>query len=182
MGFHCLKKHVLSTNFHWRQKRGVNNFLIVKEYGRHEVSSIQVLIYVSVFFTSIFLFQNAFHYFISKVFFNRSLPNQKYFSDGKFSTKTVYLPKECLLNKQSVSLCEVSKTLRIFKKPCFLNCMSFLHNYTQKSNILIKISPMAIAFYYFHIFIIFQLLLGINSTQRVIGCQNRIIKGQAKMN
>ena len=95
---------------------------------------------------------------------------------------TVYLPKECLLNKQSVSLCEVSKTLRIFKKPCFLNCMSFLHNYTQKSNILIKISPMAIAFYYFHIFIIFQLLLGINSTQRVIGCQNRIIKGQAKMN
>ena len=24
MGLHCLKKHVLSTNFHWQQKRGKN--------------------------------------------------------------------------------------------------------------------------------------------------------------
>ena len=38
---------------------------------------------------------------------------------------TVYLPKECLLNKQSVFLCKVSKTLRILKKPCLLNQMSF---------------------------------------------------------
>ena len=27
----------------------------------------------------------------------------------------VYLPKKCLLSKQSVSLCKVSKTLKIFK-------------------------------------------------------------------
>ena len=25
MGLNCLKRHVLSTNFHWRQKRGVYN-------------------------------------------------------------------------------------------------------------------------------------------------------------
>ena len=59
MGLHCLKKHLLSTNFHWRQKRRVKNFSMVKEYGRHEFSSIQVLIFVSVcavdFLTSIFL-------------------------------------------------------------------------------------------------------------------------------
>ena len=60
MGLHYLKKHVLSANFHWRQKIGVNNFSMVKEYGRQEVSSTQVLIFVSVcvvvFLTSIFLF------------------------------------------------------------------------------------------------------------------------------
>ena len=32
-----------------------------------------------------------------------------------------YLPKECLLNKYPVSPCEVSKTLRIFKKLYLLN-------------------------------------------------------------
>ena len=71
---------------------------MVKEYGRHEVSSIQVLIFISVyvvgFLTSIFLFYNAFYYFIGKIFFNRSLPIQKYLSDGSFrnclSTKTVF--------------------------------------------------------------------------------------------
>ena len=26
-GLHCLKKHVLSTNFRWRQKRGAKNFI-----------------------------------------------------------------------------------------------------------------------------------------------------------
>ena len=26
MGLHCLKKHLLLTNFHWQQKREVNNF------------------------------------------------------------------------------------------------------------------------------------------------------------
>ena len=73
-------------------------FSMVKEYGRREVSSIQVLIFVSVcvvvFLTSIFLFQNAFYYFIGKIFFNRSLPIQKYLSDGNFrnclSTKRVF--------------------------------------------------------------------------------------------
>ena len=50
----------------------------------------------------------------------------------------VYQPKECLL---SVSVCEVSKTLRIFKKPYFLNQMQILHNYTQKSIISRRISP-----------------------------------------
>ena len=104
MGLHCLKKHVLSTNFHWRQKRRVKNFLMMKEYGRHAVSSIQVLIFVSmylvVFLTSIFLFlTNTFYYVIRKIFFNGSLSIQKYLSDGKFSSKSVYLPKECLLNK-----------------------------------------------------------------------------------
>ena len=30
MGLHCLKKHVLSTNFHWQQKREVKNFFDAK--------------------------------------------------------------------------------------------------------------------------------------------------------
>ena len=71
---------------------------MVKEYGRHEVSSIQVPIFISVcvvgFLTSIFLFYNAFYYFIGKIFVNRSLPIQKYLSDGSFrnclSTKTMF--------------------------------------------------------------------------------------------
>ena len=121
---------------------------MVKKYGRHEISSIQVLIFVSacvvVFRTSIFLFQRAFYYFIGRYCF---------VEDNSFKNicqleifVTVYLPKECLLNKQSLSLYEVSKSLRIFKKPCFLNEMPFLHNYTQKGIISRKISPWPQAF------------------------------------
>ena len=62
--------------------------LMVKEYGKHDVSSIQVLIFVSVcivvFLTGIFPFQRAFFYFIGTIFFRRSLPIQKYLSDGNF--------------------------------------------------------------------------------------------------
>ena len=43
-------------------------------------------------FLSVFL--KAFYYFIGKIFFRRSLPIQKYFSDGNFcnclSTKNVF--------------------------------------------------------------------------------------------
>ena len=48
MGLHSFKKHVLSTNFHGNTKEEWRNFSMVKEYGRHEVSSIQVLVLVSV--------------------------------------------------------------------------------------------------------------------------------------
>ena len=72
--------------------------LMVKEYGKHDVSSIQVLIFVSVcivvFLSSIFPFQRAFFYFIGTILFRRSLPIQKYLSDGNFhnclSTKGVF--------------------------------------------------------------------------------------------
>ena len=51
----AVNKFLLAT-----EKRSKEFFSMVKEYGRHEVSSIQVLIFVSVcvvvFFTSIFLF------------------------------------------------------------------------------------------------------------------------------
>ena len=55
---------------------------MVKEYyGRHDVSSIQVLIFVSVcvavFLTSIFLFKNAFYYFIGKIFLIEAYPFKK---------------------------------------------------------------------------------------------------------
>ena len=71
---------------------------MVKEYGKHEVSSVQFLIFVSVcivvFLTSIFFFYNAFHYFIGKMFLNGNLPIQKYLSGGNFphclSTKRVF--------------------------------------------------------------------------------------------
>ena len=96
MGLHCFKKHMLSTNFNG------NNFSMVKEYGRHEVSSIQVLIFVPVcvvvvFLTSIFLFQRAFYYFIGKIFFCRSLPIQKYLSDKNFCN---CLPTERVFTEQ----------------------------------------------------------------------------------
>ena len=74
---------------------------MVKEYGRHEVSSIQVLIFVSfcfvIFLTSIFLFYRAFYYSIGKIFLRRSLPIQKYLSDEDFGnilfTKKVFTEK-----------------------------------------------------------------------------------------
>ena len=51
----AVNKFLLAT-----EKRSKEFFSMVKEYGRHEVSSIQVLIFVSVcvvvFLTSIFLF------------------------------------------------------------------------------------------------------------------------------
>ena len=51
------------------------------------------------------------------IFFRGSLPIQKYLPDGNFRK---CLPTNCLitclLNKSPVSLCEVSKTLRILKK------------------------------------------------------------------
>ena len=94
MGLHFFRKHVLSTNFHWSVKEELENFSTVKEYGRHKVSSIQVLLSVSVcvvaFLTSAFL--RAFYYFTGKIFFLRSLPIQKYLSDGNF--RNSYIPKE----------------------------------------------------------------------------------------
>ena len=83
---------------------------MVKEYGRHEVNSIQVLIFASVcivgFLTSIFLFYNTFYYFIVKIIFNRSLPIQKYLSDGNFrnclSTKRVFTEQVVRISVSSV--------------------------------------------------------------------------------
>ena len=100
---HCLKKQVLSKNFHWRQKRRVKNFFdgkrIWQTRGQQYSGSYFCFCVCCCFSCQQFPFQNAFYYFIGKIFFNRSLPIQKYLSDGKFSSKTVYLPKECLLNK-----------------------------------------------------------------------------------
>ena len=60
MGLHCFRKHMLSTNLYGNKKEEQRIFSIVKEYGKHEVSSIQVLIFVPVcvvvFLPSIFLF------------------------------------------------------------------------------------------------------------------------------
>ena len=90
---HCLKKQVFSANFHQQQKR---------------VSIVSVVSIIS------------FYYFIGNIYFNRSLPIQKIFVRWKIFA-AAYLPKKCLLTKLSVSLCEVSKTLRIFEKLCLLN-------------------------------------------------------------
>ena len=71
---------------------------MVKEYGRHEISSIQVLVFVSVFvvfLASIFLLQRAFYYFIG------SLPIQKYLSDENFRN---CLPTERVFNEQVVRI------------------------------------------------------------------------------
>ena len=62
---------------------------MVKEYGRHKVSSIQVL----TFFLCVLLFFLLVFFFF-RTLFNRSLPIQKYLSDGNFrnclSTKRVF--------------------------------------------------------------------------------------------
>ena len=88
----------------------IDFFSTVKKYGRHEVSSIKVLIFVSVFlfFLLVFFFFRGFS-IISSV---------RYFFIGPYPFKNVcqmevfvifYVPKESLLNKQSISLCKVSK-------------------------------------------------------------------------
>ena len=69
--------------------------------------SIQVLFFVSlfvcvfVFHSSTFLFQRAFYYFIGKIFFLRSLPIQKYLSDGNFRN---CMPTERVFTEQVVRI------------------------------------------------------------------------------
>ena len=74
---------------------------MVKEYGKHEVSSIQVLIFVSVcvvvFLASSFLFRtlsiiSSVRYFLIEAYPFKNICQMEIFV-------TVYLPKECLLNK-----------------------------------------------------------------------------------
>ena len=90
---------------------------MVKEYGRHEVSSIQVLIFVPVsvvvFLSSVFLFYRAFYDLIGQIFFRRNLPIQKYLSDGNFCN---CLPTERVFTKQIVRI-----SLRILKRTLLLN-------------------------------------------------------------
>ena len=71
--------------------------LTVKEYGKHDVSSIQVLTFVSVCIVVFSLFRGL--SFISSVryFFVEAYPFKNICQMQIFLT--VYLPKECLLNK-----------------------------------------------------------------------------------
>ena len=74
---------------------------MVKEYGRHEVSSIQVVVFVSVCFV-VFLLVFPFYrklsiissvrYFLIEAYPFKNICQMEIFV-------TVYLPKECLLNK-----------------------------------------------------------------------------------
>ena len=112
------KKHVLSTN--WSRKEEQINFSTVKEYGRLVV------------FKSLFLFLSVFLFFLLVLSFFRGLSiisSVRYFFVEAYPFKnicqmeifvTVYLPKEYLLNKQFVSLCKVSKTLKNLKNTCLL--------------------------------------------------------------
>ena len=76
-------------------------FSMVKEYGRHEISSIQVLIFVSVsvvvFLTSIFLFRGLSIISSVRYFFLEAYPFKNICQTEIFVI--VCLPKECLLNK-----------------------------------------------------------------------------------
>ena len=134
------------------------------------------LIVFKFFFLFLCVFQRAFYYFIGKIFLHRSLPIKKCLSDGNFRN---FLPTEieCLLNKQSVSLCKVSKTLRIFKKTVPFKLNAVFTQLYPKEHYFEENFTLAITFYYFHICILFHLLLKINSTQRMIGCQKCIRKG-----
>ena len=74
---------------------------MVKEYGRHEISNIQVITFVSVcvvvFLTSIFNFYRVFYYFIGKYFFVEAYPFTNIYQMEIFVI--AYLPKKCLLKK-----------------------------------------------------------------------------------
>ena len=103
---HCFKKHVLSTK---EQQRETFSMVKLKEYAKHEISSIQVLLFVSVcivvFLTSIFLFRglsiiSSVRYFFVEVYQFKNICQMEIFV-------IVYLPKKCLLNNYFLSLCEV---------------------------------------------------------------------------
>ena len=112
------KKHVLSTN--WSRKEEQINFSTVKEYGRLVV------------FKFLFLFLGVFLFSLLVLSFFRGLSiisSARYFFVEAYPFKnicqmeifvTVYLPKQYLLNKQFVSLCKVSKTLKNLKNTCLL--------------------------------------------------------------
>ena len=112
------KKRVLSTN--WSLKEEKINFSTVKEYGRLVV------------FKFLFLLLGVFLFFLLVLSFFRGLSiisSVRYFFVEAYPFKnicqmeifvTVYLPKEYLLNKQFVSLCKVSKTLKNLKNTCLL--------------------------------------------------------------
>ena len=112
------KKHVLSTN--WSRKEEQINFSTVKEYGRLVV------------FKFLFLLLGVFLFFLLVLSFFRGLSiisPVRYFFVEAYPFKnicqmeifvTVYLPKQYLLNKQFVSLCKVSKTLKNLKNTCLL--------------------------------------------------------------
>ena len=81
-----------------------------------------------VVFKFLFLFLCVFLYFLLVFSFFRGLSiisSVKYFFVEAYPFKNIcqmeifviiYLPEECLLNKYSVSLCKVSKTLQMLKK------------------------------------------------------------------
>ena len=74
---------------------------------------------------------------------------------------TVYLAKNCLpcclLNKQKecASVREVSKTVGIYKKTLPLNYRPSTHNFTRRSTVPRKTSPLPLTCYYFCICIFF---------------------------
>ena len=77
----------------------------MEDYRIWKVSSIQILIFVPVrvvvFLTSVFRFYRAFYYFTGKILFRRSLPIQKYLSDGNFPN---CLPTERVFTEQEVGM------------------------------------------------------------------------------
>ena len=77
----------------------------MEDYRIWKVSSIQILIFVPVrvvvFLTSFFRFYRAFYYFTGKILFLRSLPIQKYLSDGNFPN---CLPTERVFTEQEVGM------------------------------------------------------------------------------
>ena len=86
--------------------------------GTEKKSKEIFLIFVSVcvvfFLTNVFLFRGLSIISSGRYFFVEAYPYKNICQIEIFVI--FYLSTDCLLNKQSVSLCEVSKTLRIFKK------------------------------------------------------------------
>ena len=108
MRFHCFKNHVL--------------FSTVKEYARkiqgQQHSSSFFSFYVCCCFSYQHFFRGLSVFLSVRYFFGETYPFKNICQVEIFVI--VYLLKECLFNKKSVSSIQVSRTLRIFKNPLFL--------------------------------------------------------------
>ena len=118
---------------------------------QYSSSSFFLCFYVFLFFILVLSFFRGFSIISSvRYFFVEAYPFKNVCQMEIFVI--VCLPKEYLLNKQFVSLCKLSKTLKILKKTLLNAVFTQLYSkeYYFEENF-----TLAIAFYYFQIYILF---------------------------
>ena len=143
------------------------------EGQQYSSSSFFLYFYVFLFFILVLSFFRGFSIISSvRYFFVEAYPFKNVCQMEIFVI--VCLPKEYILNKQFVSLCKLSKTLKILKKN-IIKCSFYI--VILKRVLFRGKFHLGHSLYYFQIYSLFHLLLRTKSTQRMIGCQNGIRKG-----